>query len=235
MRNKIKNLRMTFGKAAGKSLEEMLDPVQQALKMKTAMSALKNLKRPRQQQEPSKPGDDDQKPSTSGYSAELARKKAKISATKPQEKDESDENENEGANVDVDDDEDDEEAIRQMKADSKVLKEMNKYKKGKKKNITTFRQRNQTEKLARAKKFTTSVALSEKGDTGGKNRYFSKQNKSPEKDGSKKTGGNSSPFKQRNQTEFKGRPKGKKFTTSVRVSDFKGKGGKGFKPRSHKN
>lgn len=47
------------------------------------------------------------------------------------------------------DDEDDEEAIRNMKASSEILKQMGKYKKNNKRNITTFKQRLQEKRAKR--------------------------------------------------------------------------------------
>lgn len=233
VKNRMRSIREDLGKRIGKSPAEIASLEEKSKKLMAAVSAVSAAKR-QQHQQKSGP-DEEPKASTSGMSAGPARRKVKTVPTKVEKEDEDSDDENEkGGEGEEDEDEDDEEAIRQMKADSKVLKEMNKYKKGKKKNITTFRQRNQTEKLARNKKFTTRVTVTEKGDTGG--RYFGTKHKAGgAKNGTannnNRTSSSSSPsFKQRSNQNQGGRAKGKKFTTSVPLSEIKG--GKGFKPKN---
>ncbi len=151
-----------------------------------------------------------------------ARKKAKISAKPEEEKEDAEEDDDDKDDNDDDnndDDDDDEEAIRQMKADSKVLKEMNKYRKGKKKNITTFRQRaqeaNEKRQQQRVKKFTTRVPVAEMKsgrETGKRNGHSTTSSPSP----------NRKPFKnqQNRQPQEKQRPRNKKFTTRIPVAEM---------------
>ena len=148
-----------------------------------------------------------------------ARKKAKISAKLEEEKDDAEEDDDDKDDNDDEDEDDDEEAIRQMKVDSKVLKEMNKYRKGKKKNITTFRQRvqeaNEKRQQQRVKKFTTRVPVAEMKsgrETGKRNGHSTTSSPSP----------NRKPFKnqQNRQPQEKQRPRNKKFTTRVPVAEM---------------